>query len=181
MLKNEVAQLKQLLLTHKDCPITAMQKESQGYLSKSPTFLLFFSVQFFFATKFALNLIERAKVKCRLYFQADIQEFLSGFQTILPRGSLFPDPCATPCPPPPDHFWLFLPWHFEVLKKIPNSNFAASKKRASWSPSTSGPASPSEICGLGPRPWVNYIQCLQKHCMLLTGLKASDWPQLINM
>ncbi|XP_066898533.1 cyclic AMP-responsive element-binding protein 5 isoform X11 [Kogia breviceps] len=33
MLKNEVAQLKQLLLTHKDCPITAMQKESQGYLS----------------------------------------------------------------------------------------------------------------------------------------------------
>lgn len=34
MLKNEVAQLKQLLLTHKDCPITAMQKESQGYLSK---------------------------------------------------------------------------------------------------------------------------------------------------
>uniref|UniRef100_F7BT04 cAMP responsive element binding protein 5 n=1 Tax=Equus caballus TaxID=9796 RepID=F7BT04_HORSE len=32
MLKNEVAQLKQLLLTHKDCPITAMQKESQGYL-----------------------------------------------------------------------------------------------------------------------------------------------------
>ena len=40
MLKNEVAQLKQLLLTHKDCPITAMQKESQGYLSKSLTFLL---------------------------------------------------------------------------------------------------------------------------------------------
>lgn len=36
MLKNEVAQLKQLLLTHKDCPITAMQKESQGYLSKLP-------------------------------------------------------------------------------------------------------------------------------------------------
>uniref|UniRef100_A0A8D0ZIR7 BZIP domain-containing protein n=1 Tax=Sus scrofa TaxID=9823 RepID=A0A8D0ZIR7_PIG len=36
MLKNEVAQLKQLLLTHKDCPITAMQKESQGYLSNSP-------------------------------------------------------------------------------------------------------------------------------------------------
>ncbi|KAF4103448.1 hypothetical protein G5714_016331 [Onychostoma macrolepis] len=33
MLKNEVTQLKQLLLTHKDCPITAMQKESQGYLS----------------------------------------------------------------------------------------------------------------------------------------------------
>ena len=40
MLKNEVAQLKQLLLTHKDCPITAMQKESQGSLSKSLTFLL---------------------------------------------------------------------------------------------------------------------------------------------
>lgn len=34
MLKNEVTQLKQLLLTHKDCPITAMQKESQGYLSE---------------------------------------------------------------------------------------------------------------------------------------------------
>uniref|UniRef100_H3DM53 cAMP responsive element binding protein 5 n=1 Tax=Tetraodon nigroviridis TaxID=99883 RepID=H3DM53_TETNG len=33
MLKNEVTQLKQLLLTHKDCPITTMQKESQGYLS----------------------------------------------------------------------------------------------------------------------------------------------------
>ncbi|XP_072880573.1 cyclic AMP-responsive element-binding protein 5 isoform X2 [Hemitrygon akajei] len=32
LLKNEVAQLKQLLLTHKDCPVT-MQKESQGYLS----------------------------------------------------------------------------------------------------------------------------------------------------
>lgn len=34
MLKNEVTQLKQLLLTHKDCPITAMQKETQGYLSE---------------------------------------------------------------------------------------------------------------------------------------------------
>ncbi|XP_015830462.3 cyclic AMP-responsive element-binding protein 5 isoform X3 [Nothobranchius furzeri] len=33
MLKTEVTQLKQLLLTHKDCPITTMQKESQGYLS----------------------------------------------------------------------------------------------------------------------------------------------------
>ncbi|XP_033837608.1 cyclic AMP-responsive element-binding protein 5 isoform X1 [Periophthalmus magnuspinnatus] len=33
LLKNEVTQLKQLLLTHKDCPITTMQKESQGYLS----------------------------------------------------------------------------------------------------------------------------------------------------
>lgn len=39
MLKNEVTQLKQLLLTHKDCPITAMQKESQGYLSESYTHL----------------------------------------------------------------------------------------------------------------------------------------------
>ncbi|XP_063054563.1 cyclic AMP-responsive element-binding protein 5 isoform X2 [Engraulis encrasicolus] len=33
LLKSEVTQLKQLLLTHKDCPITAMQKENQGYLS----------------------------------------------------------------------------------------------------------------------------------------------------
>ncbi|XP_059363500.1 cyclic AMP-responsive element-binding protein 5-like isoform X2 [Carassius carassius] len=33
MLKTEVTQLKQLLLTHKDCPITTMQKESQDYLS----------------------------------------------------------------------------------------------------------------------------------------------------
>uniref|UniRef100_A0A8D3CD64 Cyclic AMP-responsive element-binding protein 5 n=1 Tax=Scophthalmus maximus TaxID=52904 RepID=A0A8D3CD64_SCOMX len=33
MLKSEVTQLKQLLLTHKDCPITTMQKDSQGYLS----------------------------------------------------------------------------------------------------------------------------------------------------
>ncbi|XP_062322729.1 cyclic AMP-responsive element-binding protein 5 isoform X1 [Osmerus eperlanus] len=33
MLKTEVTQLKQLLLTHKDCPITTMQKDSQGYLS----------------------------------------------------------------------------------------------------------------------------------------------------
>uniref|UniRef100_A0AAV2MDE2 BZIP domain-containing protein n=1 Tax=Knipowitschia caucasica TaxID=637954 RepID=A0AAV2MDE2_KNICA len=33
LLKSEVTQLKQLLLTHKDCPITTMQKESQGYLS----------------------------------------------------------------------------------------------------------------------------------------------------
>lgn len=39
MLKNEVTQLKQLLLTHKDCPITAMQKESQGYLSECCTHL----------------------------------------------------------------------------------------------------------------------------------------------
>uniref|UniRef100_A0A8C2TQB4 Cyclic AMP-responsive element-binding protein 5 n=1 Tax=Coturnix japonica TaxID=93934 RepID=A0A8C2TQB4_COTJA len=40
MLKNEVAQLKQLLLTHKDCPITAMQKESQGYLSDAHGWML---------------------------------------------------------------------------------------------------------------------------------------------
>lgn len=40
MLKNEVTQLKQLLLTHKDCPITAMQKESQGYLSESSSSLI---------------------------------------------------------------------------------------------------------------------------------------------
>ncbi|XP_062847730.1 cyclic AMP-responsive element-binding protein 5 [Trichomycterus rosablanca] len=33
LLKNEVTQLKQLLLTHKDCPISNLQKESQGYLS----------------------------------------------------------------------------------------------------------------------------------------------------
>ncbi|GCB60571.1 hypothetical protein scyTo_0006886 [Scyliorhinus torazame] len=33
LLKNEVAQLKQLLLTHKDCPITTLQEESQSYLS----------------------------------------------------------------------------------------------------------------------------------------------------
>lgn len=36
MLKNEVTQLKQLLLTHKDCPVTARQKEAQGYLSEYP-------------------------------------------------------------------------------------------------------------------------------------------------
>nr|KAF6449651.1 activating transcription factor 2 [Molossus molossus] len=30
LLRNEVAQLKQLLLAHKDCPVTAMQKKS-GY------------------------------------------------------------------------------------------------------------------------------------------------------
>ncbi|XP_048378083.1 cyclic AMP-responsive element-binding protein 5 isoform X2 [Stegostoma tigrinum] len=33
LLKNEVTQLKQLLLTHKDCPITTMQEETQSYLS----------------------------------------------------------------------------------------------------------------------------------------------------
>ncbi|XP_072775752.1 cyclic AMP-dependent transcription factor ATF-7-like isoform X3 [Taeniopygia guttata] len=32
LLRNEVAQLKQLLLAHKDCPVTALQKKSQGYL-----------------------------------------------------------------------------------------------------------------------------------------------------
>lgn len=30
LLRNEVAQLKQLLLAHKDCPVTLMQKKS-GY------------------------------------------------------------------------------------------------------------------------------------------------------
>ena len=33
LLRNEVAQLKQLLLAHKDCPVTAMQKKS-GYQSE---------------------------------------------------------------------------------------------------------------------------------------------------
>lgn len=33
LLRNEVAQLKQLLLAHKDCPVTAMQKKS-GYHSE---------------------------------------------------------------------------------------------------------------------------------------------------
>ncbi|XP_074023795.1 cyclic AMP-dependent transcription factor ATF-7 isoform X3 [Numenius arquata] len=32
LLRNEVAQLKQLLLAHKDCPVTALQKKTQGYL-----------------------------------------------------------------------------------------------------------------------------------------------------
>ncbi|XP_077644806.1 cyclic AMP-dependent transcription factor ATF-7 [Lonchura striata] len=32
LLRNEVAQLKQLLLAHKDCPVTALQKKSHGYL-----------------------------------------------------------------------------------------------------------------------------------------------------
>lgn len=58
MLKNEVAQLKQLLLTHKDCPITAMQKESQGYLSKS---LLYSLETTCFVTNFALNFTKREK------------------------------------------------------------------------------------------------------------------------
>ncbi|VCW98121.1 unnamed protein product [Gulo gulo] len=33
LLRNEVAQLKQLLLAHKDCPVTALQKKTQGYLA----------------------------------------------------------------------------------------------------------------------------------------------------
>uniref|UniRef100_A0A3P8XI19 Cyclic AMP-responsive element-binding protein 5 n=1 Tax=Esox lucius TaxID=8010 RepID=A0A3P8XI19_ESOLU len=33
-LRSEVGQLKQILLTHKDCPVTARQRESQGYLSE---------------------------------------------------------------------------------------------------------------------------------------------------
>uniref|UniRef100_K7FC33 Cyclic AMP-dependent transcription factor ATF-7 n=1 Tax=Pelodiscus sinensis TaxID=13735 RepID=K7FC33_PELSI len=37
LLRNEVAQLKQLLLAHKDCPVTALQKKTQGYLeTESP-------------------------------------------------------------------------------------------------------------------------------------------------
>ncbi|XP_051497382.1 cyclic AMP-dependent transcription factor ATF-7 isoform X1 [Apus apus] len=36
LLRNEVAQLKQLLLAHKDCPVTALQKKTQGYLAESP-------------------------------------------------------------------------------------------------------------------------------------------------
>ncbi|OCT92977.1 cyclic AMP-dependent transcription factor ATF-7 isoform X2 [Xenopus laevis] len=32
LLRNEVAQLKQLLLAHKDCPVTALQKKNQVYL-----------------------------------------------------------------------------------------------------------------------------------------------------
>ncbi|OXB62135.1 UNVERIFIED_CONTAM: hypothetical protein H355_012882, partial [Colinus virginianus] len=35
LLRNEVAQLKQLLLAHKDCPVTALQKKTQGYLGRS--------------------------------------------------------------------------------------------------------------------------------------------------
>ncbi|KAK5920828.1 hypothetical protein CgunFtcFv8_024590 [Champsocephalus gunnari] len=33
LLRNEVAQLKQLLLAHKDCPVTAMQKKSSYHIS----------------------------------------------------------------------------------------------------------------------------------------------------
>ncbi|XP_043939866.1 cyclic AMP-dependent transcription factor ATF-7-like isoform X2 [Protopterus annectens] len=36
LLRNEVAQLKQLLLAHKDCPVTALQKKTHGYLDDSP-------------------------------------------------------------------------------------------------------------------------------------------------
>ncbi|NXA43575.1 ATF7 factor, partial [Eudromia elegans] len=34
LLRNEVAQLKQLLLAHKDCPVTVLQKKTQGYLGE---------------------------------------------------------------------------------------------------------------------------------------------------
>ncbi|NXG45902.1 ATF7 factor, partial [Psilopogon haemacephalus] len=34
LLRNEVAQLKQLLLAHKDCPVTALQKKTQSYLGE---------------------------------------------------------------------------------------------------------------------------------------------------
>ncbi|NXG17321.1 ATF7 factor, partial [Grallaria varia] len=34
LLRNEVAQLKQLLLAHKNCPVTALQKKTQGYLGE---------------------------------------------------------------------------------------------------------------------------------------------------
>ncbi len=33
-LRSEVGQLKQILLTHKDCPVTARQREAQGYPSE---------------------------------------------------------------------------------------------------------------------------------------------------
>ncbi|XP_067883835.1 cyclic AMP-dependent transcription factor ATF-7-like, partial [Heterodontus francisci] len=36
LLRNEVAQLKQLLLAHKDCPVTAIQKRTQEYIDDSP-------------------------------------------------------------------------------------------------------------------------------------------------
>lgn len=32
-LRSEVGQLKQILLTHKDCPVTARQRENQGFSS----------------------------------------------------------------------------------------------------------------------------------------------------
>lgn len=40
LLRNEVAQLKQLLLAHKDCPVTALQKKTQGYLGERRLLLL---------------------------------------------------------------------------------------------------------------------------------------------
>lgn len=40
LLRNEVAQLKQLLLAHKDCPVTALQKKTQGYLGERCLLLL---------------------------------------------------------------------------------------------------------------------------------------------
>lgn len=33
-LRSEVGQLKQILLTHKDCPVTTRQREAQGYPSE---------------------------------------------------------------------------------------------------------------------------------------------------
>ncbi|XP_032844977.1 cyclic AMP-dependent transcription factor ATF-7 isoform X1 [Tyto alba] len=45
LLRNEVAQLKQLLLAHKDCPVTALQKKTQGYLAKHDVWILMSSLQ----------------------------------------------------------------------------------------------------------------------------------------
>ncbi|XP_039613613.1 cyclic AMP-dependent transcription factor ATF-2 isoform X1 [Polypterus senegalus] len=39
LLRNEVAQLKQLLLAHKDCPVTAMQKKSGYHILCNPKYL----------------------------------------------------------------------------------------------------------------------------------------------
>lgn len=36
LLRNEVAHLKQLLLAHKDCPVTTLQKKN-AYLGETPT------------------------------------------------------------------------------------------------------------------------------------------------
>lgn len=36
LLRNEVAHLKQLLLAHKDCPVTTLQKKS-AYLGEAPS------------------------------------------------------------------------------------------------------------------------------------------------
>ncbi|XP_026151182.1 cyclic AMP-dependent transcription factor ATF-2 isoform X6 [Mastacembelus armatus] len=41
LLRNEVAQLKQLLLAHKDCPVTAMQKKSGYHKRESGVFFFF--------------------------------------------------------------------------------------------------------------------------------------------